>query len=421
MSIRPSESRWQPPSPITWLLPLLLSGLLAACAGVAPVAQTPPLPEAEIAALRAGASILRGNPMPAVPDQDILALDADMRRFLEQRVEGSARLHNRLEQLLNAVVQDANFGLNYEGRTRTARETFQHRNGNCLAFTNMFVAMARSVGLDARFQEVDIPPVWDRQGDTIVLNRHINVNVQNVNSGGPAGMLTVWGKRNEHGRVVDFNVTDFRSFFRTELISDRRAFAHYYSNLGAEEVRDGNLALALAYLNRALELEPGFAAAWTNLGVVYARVEDLGAASRAYELALYHDPDSVTALSNLASVLQRRGQTQRAQALLAEVESYRSSSPYYRHQLALESAAEGDFEDALAHLKYAVRKQPREERFHFALSAVYTALGEQGAAARELDRAMKLASNPLARKRYELKIRQLQISLEEAGAGLALR
>ena len=34
---------------------------------------------------------------------------------------------------------------------------------------------------------------------------------------------------------------------------------------------------------------------------------------------------------------------------------------------------------------------------------------------------MKLASHPLARKRYELKIRQLQISLEEAGAGLALR
>ncbi len=375
--------------------------------------------EGEHDTLLAGSTVLRGRAMPVIEEHPILELDDDMRAFVAERVEGTAALRHRLEQLLTAVVEDAHFGLNYEGQTRTASETFHHRNGNCLAFTNMFVAMARSVGLEATYQEVDIPPVWDRQGETVFLNRHVNVNVRNVNNGGPVGMLTVWGKRNQYGRVVDFNITDFRSFFRTELISDERAFAHYYSNLGAEEVRDNNLPLALAYLNKALEYEPGFAAAWTNLGVIYSRVDDLDSATQAYQVSLFYDSDSVTALSNLASVLQRRGDIEQAQQLLAEVDNYRRSSPYYRHQLAAQSAAEGDYETALDHLNYAVRKLPREERFHFALSVVYTAMGDDKAAARELDRAKDLASNPISRRRYEGKMRQIRRSMEEAGLRVA--
>ena len=48
----------------------------------------------------------------------------------------------------------------YDEITRTASETFRARRGNCLSFSNMFVAMARDVGLDVQFQEVEIPPDW---------------------------------------------------------------------------------------------------------------------------------------------------------------------------------------------------------------------------------------------------------------------
>lgn len=337
-----------------------------------------------------------------------------MHAFVETHVQRSTRLPERLDQLLNAVIEDTSFGLNYEGRTRTASETFRYRNGNCLAFTNMFVSMARSVGLDATFQEVDIPPVWDRQGEMIMLNRHINVNVENVNDGGPTGMLAVWGKRNVHGRVIDFNVTDFRTFFTTRLISDERAFAHFYSNLGAEEIRDGNKALALAFLRKSIEYEPTFAAAWTNLGVLYSRAGSPELAKLAYERSLFHDSDNVTTRSNLASVLMTLGETERGQALLAEVEDYRLRSPYYRYHLATTAVAEGDYETALGHLRYAVRKQPKEERFHFALSVVYTALGDFKAAEKELSEAKELAANPFNRQRYDVKLRQLRISAEEA-------
>lgn len=377
----------------------------------------PSLPPEQTAALLAGESVLQGRPLPPVEEQDILGIDEDMRRFLEDRVDGSTRLPERLEQLLDAVVEDASFGLNYEGYTRTASETFHYRNGNCLAFTNMFVALARSVGLDAAYQEVDIPPVWDRQGDMIVLSRHVNVNVQNVPEEGGYGLHAVWGRRNEHGRIIDFNVTEFRTFFRTHVISDERAFAHFYSNLGAEAVRDNKYPEALAYLRKSLAYEPGFSAAWSNLGVLYSHVGDLPTAKLAYERALFHDPDSITTRSNLASVLRQLGDTEQATKLSAEVEAYRNRSPYYRYHLATQAVSKGHYEEALDHLKYAVKKQPREERFHFALSVVYTKMGDTERAKKELEEAKSLASNIYARQRYDVKLRQLRISVEEeAGA-----
>ena len=38
----------------------------------------------------------------------------------------------------------------------------------------MFVAMARHMGIDGRFQEVDIPPDWTAEGSAFVLSRHVN-------------------------------------------------------------------------------------------------------------------------------------------------------------------------------------------------------------------------------------------------------
>ncbi len=51
---------------------------------------------------------------------------------------------------------------------------FRAREGNCLLVMNLFVAMARHVGVDANFQTVRVRPSWDRRGDLLVISQHIN-------------------------------------------------------------------------------------------------------------------------------------------------------------------------------------------------------------------------------------------------------
>lgn len=100
---------------------------------------------------------LRTDSGPAEP-ADILALTPEMIAFLDRNVDRSRNQHAELKQLLHAVLQSGRFELVYDDVTRTAEETFRDRRGNCLSFTNLFVALARNLGLDARFQEVEIPP-----------------------------------------------------------------------------------------------------------------------------------------------------------------------------------------------------------------------------------------------------------------------
>ena len=62
--------------------------------------------------------------------------------------------------------------------TLTAADTFNHRTGNCLSFTAMFIAMAREAGLKAWFQEVKLPPEWSSVNDTFLVSMHVNAVVQ---------------------------------------------------------------------------------------------------------------------------------------------------------------------------------------------------------------------------------------------------
>ena len=160
----------------------------------------------------------------------------EMRQFLDDNVNPGATDVFKLQQLIDAIMGTTTFGLEYDENTRTAAETFRLQLGNCLSFSTMFVALARGVGLKAEFQEVDIPPDWSMRKDVFVLNRHVNVSVYL----GAAGT-----------HVVDFNISDFKSTYDVEIISDKRAIAYFFNNLGVERMQDGDIVGAVAFFRRS--------------------------------------------------------------------------------------------------------------------------------------------------------------------------
>jgi hypothetical protein len=67
-------------------------------------------------------------------------------------------------------------GTDYDARrTGTAEEALRSRAGNCLFLSILFVAMARELGVDARFQQLEVMPEWDMEGDVLFAARHVNV------------------------------------------------------------------------------------------------------------------------------------------------------------------------------------------------------------------------------------------------------
>ena len=126
------------------------------------------------------------------------------------------------------------------------------------------------------------------------------------------------------------------------------AYAAFTQGLEADD--RGEVAQAETHYRRATELDPGLAAAWTNLGNLLDRAGRRGDAREVYERALSLDPEQPEARYNLANLLSDLGETERA---MAEYRRVTGSCPEFadaHFNLALLYARAGDGQRARVHL-----------------------------------------------------------------------
>lgn len=381
-----------------WAVLGLLPALVAGCTAPLPAGSTRITPE----------QLLEGRPLTGgvdpgpLPDVAILALDGDMRRFVAERVPANGPDGWRLRHLLQSLLEDEQFAIEYQERTYTAAETFRLRRANCLAFTNLFVALAREAGLTVHFQEVDVPPDWSRAGGLLVQNRHMNTLVDT-------------GSRSE--RIVDFNIADFRTSYERRVISDERARAHYYSNVAAERLEAGELVSALQNFRQALAADAGFVPAWINLGSLYQRAGQPAWAEAAWLHALDLEPREFVAMSNLERLFRATGRPAEADEFRARLDRHRQQNPYYRYEQAREAFAAQDYPAAIGHLRFAIERKADEDRFYALLGLAYLRRGDAASGERWMARAEELAGDESLKQAYHSKLERLRRDQLTKGRG----
>lgn len=342
-----------------------------------------------VAAVPLGGPVTSAGPAPG----DVLRVTDEMRTFAHTSVSGIGTDYDKMRALLTALRLSGRFDLIYDERTRTAAETFEDRKGNCLSFTNMFIALAREVHIPVSFQEVDVPPTWVRSGESVIVNRHINVSVA----------LNLFG---EH--VVDFNMSDFRAAYPRQRVSDARGLAHYYSNLGAERMIEGDTSGALAAFDMAIGEDSTFAPAWNNLGLLYLHAGAQDFAEAAWQQALFSSPDDLSVMSNLARLYEMQGRKSEWQRLERTVDRYRLKNPYFRYWLAERALENGNLRESESQLRAAIRVQPQDDSFYALLALVYARRNDPGAAQHWLVRAAEVATDDSHRKAYDQKLELLR-------------
>lgn len=385
-----------------------MAGMLAGVLLAAGCATTLPSGDASPAAGAITPQMLaRGEPLtggvepPALPATDILGLDDDMRRFVAENVPpGSGPDQWRLHELLRALLRNSDHHIEYDDHTYTAAEAFHLRRANCLGYTNLFVALARDAGLTVRFQEVDVPPDWSRSAAGLVQSRHVNTLVE---------------ADDKSERVVDFNMPDFRASYERRAISDARAAAHYYSNIGIERMETGDTVAALMNFRKAIELDGSFSIAWINLGALYSRNGHPAHAEAAWLHVLDLDPREYVAMSDLERLYRHAGRIAAADRLAGRIERFRNANPYYRYQLAVDAYGRGDYHEAIGHLKFAIGQKPNEDRFYALMALAWQQAGDVGRAREWMARAESVAANDQLRNHYHGKLERLQTAqLERA-------
>lgn len=279
----------------------------------------------------------------------------------------------RLQNLQASLFNADEFPFRYDNRrTLTAIEAYTEREGNCLSFTNLFVALARSIGIPATTALVLRVRGSEREGDLIVVNTHVVALYQQ------AANITFY----------DFDQYRDRRPTAVRPLDDLWITALYLNNRGSDELRAGRPDLALALFDDAVRLAPDFAGAWGNLGVARRRVGNISGAFAAYEQALTVDPDNPTVLSNLAALYSSLGKEREARQALA-VASVTDASPHsllVRGDLEL---AQGRPKEALGFFARARRLDPKLGEAWLASARAALALGRESSARRYVSKALE--------------------------------
>ena len=361
----------------------LATAVLLAAAALAPAAAAEPA-----AADAAGHAAAK---LPASP----FAADDAIRAAGERisRLPGGVR--DKADAVLDFIF-DAERGLGFEYRgypTRTATEAFAARNGNCLSLVNLYLALARSAGLDAFPVEVEDFQSFSRRGGAVVRATHV------------VGGLWVNGVV----YTVDFLPDKPKTYRRIDRIADHRHAALVYNALATEAMLTGGAERADDLFLAALALEPDNAEAWNNHAVLAKRSGDSATARARLERSLAADAGFLPALNNLAALERAAGRLEAAEALEATALAQKAQSPYFLTERALREARAGRLDDAEALLLRARRIDRDIPEIHLALGRLDLARGDEDRAAAHFAEARK-RSQPLSdqyRNKLDTKIGKL--------------
>jgi len=184
--------------------------------------------------------------------------------------------------------------------------------------------------------------------------------------------------------------------------------ARYYNNVATEHLANGRRAFAYAHFKAAIQAEPGYAASYGNLAVLY---RDAGMAVEA-ELLLRHaialDPASDVPLHALHQMLTEQGRTAEARRYAEALRAGRERDPYHWIGLGLRHLEDGEVRRAIGALEHARDLASGFDEIHRYLAIAYARAGEPGKARDELALVASLTRDGRLVSKLKRKIRDVQ-------------
>lgn len=360
--------------------------------------------EAEQQPLLQDALFPRASAVEVASEQQIFALEDDVKAFVDQQISSRATFEDNIRNLVYSIFDRSSMGLLYKGDANsTATETYRNRSANCLSLSIMTYAMALHAGFDARFFEIDIPEYWTRRDGYSFINGHINLRIME-----PEKPNTI--RLNGDYMNVDFDPQTIRQHFPRQQVTKDQVVAMFYNNQGADAIAAHDYDTAYAYFKAAALLVPKLDQTWINLGILYRFKGAYALAENSYRYALSLNEDNLTGWENLAVLYRHNGQEESAAAIEASVHKKRRNNPFYHFILGEQALDAEQYADALTHYERAWRLNRTQHEILFGLGKAYFELGDISRAKHYLKLAARHASNRQDEQRYSSKLSMLRSS-----------
>ncbi len=336
---------------------------------------------------------------------EIFTLDANDLTDLKAEMRSGATSQDKTRALLRFIFKSDQLPLHYvNSATLVAHETLQRREANCLSLTILAYALAKEVGFNAEFHEVQIPEYWITDGHQSRLNGHVNLLVVPPVLSFENGAVNYSLSR----ITVDFDTENRGKAWPSRVVTKEDIVAMFYNNKAADSLVAADYAQAFAYLKAAVEIAPNSAQTWANLSVLYRQVGLYKDAEESYLFSLRLNPNNSNTMANLAVLYRLVGQTAKAIELEEVVARKRKLNPFYHLMLGDEALNAQQTDIAKIHFNQALRLNPSLSAAMFGMAKSYIIEGDIDKAAQYLQDAKHFSQSHDEKLRYESKLKILQ-------------
>jgi tetratricopeptide (TPR) repeat protein len=174
-----------------------------------------------------------------------------------------------------------------------------------------------------------------------------------------------------------------------EAVRIKRNYPEALINLGLCRERSGSTNEAIGFYEQALQVQPT-ASAYYNLANVLSKQGELERAEKNYRLALELKSEFPEALYNYGSLMAKQGKVEDAARNYAAALRLKPDFADVHLSFGALLADQQKWSEAIAEFNAALRSDPSNANIHFNLGAAYNAKGELAEAAKHFAEACRL-------------------------------
>ena len=164
-------------------------------------------------------------------------------------------------------------------------------------------------------------------------------------------------------------------------------------DLAIQNHQNNNLQDAQNYYQKVLKIDPNYAPAHNNLGVIYKNLQENQKARDCYEKAIEIDPIYVEAHYNLGVVFKELGDLQKAKSCLEKTIEINPNYAGAYSNLGVLFKELGDLQKAKACYEKAIKINPNHVDAHYNLGVLFKELGDLQKAKACFEKAIEINPN----------------------------
>jgi tetratricopeptide (TPR) repeat protein len=175
-----------------------------------------------------------------------------------------------------------------------------------------------------------------------------------------------------------------------KAIAINPGFAPAYGNLGLVLRLLGQYNQAIPYLEKAIQIKSDYADAYFNLGMAYDSLAKLPQAKTYYEKAFANNPNDMITCRKLGDVYYRLGEYLKAMGCYQKNIRANPNDVSVHNNLALTYFQLRQYERAIIHYNKAIEINPRDAAIFFNRALSYEAVGKYSLAINDYKKALKI-------------------------------